>query len=116
MRVSKADGSQTTDLQRDAMLAAGVDPERIYEDHASGAKDDRPQLAACLKDCARETPWWYRTRCLSRASTTSAYPSDPLVSPRQTRRAAGHGGQSGCNRRPHGFAGVPRPHADIDSG
>lgn len=49
VRVSKADGSQTTDLQRDAMLAAGVDPERIYEDHASGAKDDRPQLAACLK-------------------------------------------------------------------
>ena len=49
VRVSKADGSQTTDLQRDAMLAAGVDPERIYEDYASGAKDDRPQLAACLK-------------------------------------------------------------------
>ena len=49
VRVSKADGSQTTDLQRDAMLAAGVDPERIYEDHASGTKDDRPQLAACLK-------------------------------------------------------------------
>lgn len=49
VRVSKADGSQTTDLQRDAMLAAGVDPERVYEDRASGAKDDRPQLAACLK-------------------------------------------------------------------
>ena len=26
MRVSKADGSQSTDLQRDALLAAGVDP------------------------------------------------------------------------------------------
>lgn len=49
VRVSKVDGSQTTDLQRDAMTAAGVDPERVYEDHASGAKDDRPQLAACLK-------------------------------------------------------------------
>ncbi|RZL22803.1 MAG: recombinase family protein, partial [Sphingomonas sp.] len=36
MRVSKADGSQTTDLQRDALLAAGVVPERFYEDHASG--------------------------------------------------------------------------------
>ena len=32
MRVSKADGSQTTDLQRDALLAAGVDPEVLYED------------------------------------------------------------------------------------
>ena len=49
MRVSKADGSQTTDLQRDALLAAGVEAEALYEDKASGAKDDRPQLAACLK-------------------------------------------------------------------
>jgi DNA invertase Pin-like site-specific DNA recombinase len=49
MRVSKADGSQSTDLQRDALLAAGVDPLKLYEDHSSGKKDDRPQLAACLK-------------------------------------------------------------------
>src|SRR5690625_4546547 len=48
-RVSKADGSQTTDRQRDALLAAGVDPEQLYEDQASGKQDDRPQLAACLK-------------------------------------------------------------------
>lgn len=49
MRVSKADGSQNTDLQRDALLAAGVEPESIYEDQASGKKDDRPGLVACLK-------------------------------------------------------------------
>ena len=49
MRVSKADGSQSTDLQRDALLAAGVEPDDFYEDHASGRKDDRPQLAACLR-------------------------------------------------------------------
>ena len=49
MRVSKADGSQSTDLQRDALLSAGVDADNLYEDHASGKKDDRPQLAACLK-------------------------------------------------------------------
>jgi len=49
MRVSKSDGSQVFDLQRDALLAAGVIPERIYEDLASGCKDDRPGLAACLK-------------------------------------------------------------------
>jgi DNA invertase Pin-like site-specific DNA recombinase len=49
MRVSKADGSQTTDLQRDALLAAGIDPEALYEDKASGKKEDRPELAACLK-------------------------------------------------------------------
>jgi DNA invertase Pin-like site-specific DNA recombinase len=49
MRVSKADGSQTTDLQRDALLAAGTDAESLYEDKASGKKEERPQLAACLK-------------------------------------------------------------------
>ena len=49
MRVSKADGSQATDLQRDALLAAGVDTGHIYEDHASGKKEDRPGLTACLK-------------------------------------------------------------------
>src|ERR1700675_1615455 len=49
VRVSKADGSQVTDLQRDALLAAEVDPRQIYEDAASGKRDDRPGLAACLK-------------------------------------------------------------------
>lgn len=49
MRVSKADGSQSTDLQRDALVAAGVLQEYLYEDFASGKKDDRPNLAACLK-------------------------------------------------------------------
>lgn len=49
MRVSKADGSQTTDLQRDALLAAGVDQAQLYEDQASGKREDRPGLTACLK-------------------------------------------------------------------
>jgi DNA invertase Pin-like site-specific DNA recombinase len=49
VRVSKSDGSQTLAPQRDALLAAGVDPGRIYEDLASGRRDDRPGLAACLK-------------------------------------------------------------------
>lgn len=49
VRVSKADGSQTTNLQRDALLAAGIDAGSLYEDMASGRKDDRPQLSACLK-------------------------------------------------------------------
>jgi DNA invertase Pin-like site-specific DNA recombinase len=49
MRVSKADGSQVTDLQRDALLSAGVDARHFYEDAASGKRDDRPGLAACLK-------------------------------------------------------------------
>ena len=48
-RVSKADGSQLLDLQRDALLDAGVDEERLYEDRASGRRDHRPGLDACLK-------------------------------------------------------------------
>jgi DNA invertase Pin-like site-specific DNA recombinase len=49
MRVSKADGSQATDLQRDALIAAGVDPVHLYEDQASGKREDRPGLTSCLK-------------------------------------------------------------------
>ncbi len=49
VRVSKADGSQVTDLQRDALRLAGVDPRHFYEDAASGRRDDRPGLAGCLK-------------------------------------------------------------------
>ena len=49
VRVSKNDGSQTLAPQRDAMMAAGVESDRIYEDLASGRKDDRPGLNACLK-------------------------------------------------------------------
>lgn len=49
VRVSKSDGSQTLDLQKDAMKLAGVEDEAIYEDLMSGRKDDRPGLCACLK-------------------------------------------------------------------
>lgn len=47
--VSKSDDSQTVAPQRNALLVAGVDPERIYEDLASGRNDARPGLIACLK-------------------------------------------------------------------
>ena len=49
MRVSKADGSQTTDLQRDALIAAGVAADHLYDDRASGKLDARPGLDAALK-------------------------------------------------------------------
>ena len=49
IRVSKADGSQVLDLQRDALIAAGVATEHLYEDFASGTKDERDGLNACLK-------------------------------------------------------------------
>ena len=53
MRVSKADGSQVTDLQRDALRAAGVASPRIYEDKTSGKRYDRPGLMASLKALPR---------------------------------------------------------------
>jgi len=48
-RVSKSDGSQVLDLQKDALIQAGVNERHIYADHASGKKDDRPGLEACVK-------------------------------------------------------------------
>ncbi len=49
MRVSSDSDRQSTDLQRDALLAAGVDARHLFEDHASGAKDDRAGLAHALE-------------------------------------------------------------------
>ena len=51
--MSKADGSQVHDLQRDALAQAGVDANNVYEDAASGKKEDRPGLTACLKALRR---------------------------------------------------------------
>ena len=42
--VSKADGSQSLDLQRVALQAAGVDAVNVHHDVASGVRDDRPGL------------------------------------------------------------------------
>ncbi len=48
MRVSSETDRQSTDLQRDALLAAGVDPRHLFEDKASGAKDKRDGLTHAL--------------------------------------------------------------------
>lgn len=48
MRVSSDNDRQTTALQRDALLTAGVDARQLFEDKASGARDDRPGLAEAL--------------------------------------------------------------------
>ncbi len=48
-RVSTTDDRQSTDLQRDALAVAGVDLWHIHEDRASGARDDRPGLKACIE-------------------------------------------------------------------
>jgi len=48
VRVSSDNYRQTTHLQRDALFAAGVDPRQLFEDKASGARDDRPGLQQAL--------------------------------------------------------------------
>jgi len=44
MRVSTDNDRQSTDLQRDALVAAGVDARHLFEDRASGAWPKRSIL------------------------------------------------------------------------
>ena len=48
MRVSTDGDRQVLDLQRDALLAAGVDERHLFEDRASGSRDDRAGLGKAL--------------------------------------------------------------------
>ena len=48
MRVSSDGDRQVLDLQRDALLAVGVDERHLFEDHARGSRSDRPGLAKAL--------------------------------------------------------------------
>jgi DNA invertase Pin-like site-specific DNA recombinase len=48
MRVSTEGDRQVLDLQRDALLTAGVDERHLFEDRASGSRDDRAGLAKAL--------------------------------------------------------------------
>ena len=48
MRISRDTDRRTTDLQRDALLAAGVDPRHLFADTASGGRDARPGFQQAL--------------------------------------------------------------------
>lgn len=48
MRVSTTGDRQSTDLQFDALVGAGIDPRHVFSDRASGARSDRPGLQSCL--------------------------------------------------------------------
>src|SRR5277367_4439390 len=48
MRVSTDGDRQVLDLQRDALLAAGLYERHLFEDRASGSRDDRTGLARAL--------------------------------------------------------------------
>jgi hypothetical protein len=80
VRVSKSDGTPTLEPQRDAMLAAGVDPARIYEDLASGRRDDRPGLAACLKAIQPGNTLVLKAGCASTLRITATASSGSKVS------------------------------------
>jgi DNA invertase Pin-like site-specific DNA recombinase len=48
MRVSTDGDRQVLDLQRDALIAAGVDDRHLFEDRVSGSRTDRAGLAKAL--------------------------------------------------------------------
>lgn len=48
-RISKADDTQSLDLQIDALIESGINQENIYTDKISAVKDNRPGLENCLK-------------------------------------------------------------------
>jgi DNA invertase Pin-like site-specific DNA recombinase len=48
MRISTDGDRQVLDLQRDALLAAGIDERHLFEDRVSGSRDDRPGLGKAL--------------------------------------------------------------------
>jgi len=49
MRVSSENDRQVLDLQYDALVQAGVDPRNIYQDKASGARDNRDGLQKAIE-------------------------------------------------------------------
>ena len=78
MRVSSDNDRQTTDLQRDALLAAGVDPRQLFEDKASGARDDHPGLQQALAYVQPAIAWssgnWTGSAARCRISCTLSPP------------------------------------------
>lgn len=48
VRVSSETDRQNSDLQRDALIAVGVDTRHLFEDRASGTRTDRPGLTQAL--------------------------------------------------------------------
>jgi DNA invertase Pin-like site-specific DNA recombinase len=53
MRVSTDSDRQVLDLQRDALIAAGVDERHLFEDRLSGSRGDRTGLAKAGFFCSK---------------------------------------------------------------
>ena len=67
--VSKADGSQSLDLQRDVLRTAGVDAGHVYHDFASGVRDDTRTQQLGIRAC---------DYCCAESPTNAASASDPV--------------------------------------
>ena len=101
MRVSTDGDRQTFDLQRDALLAAGVDERCLFEDRVSGSRGERTGLAKALAfiksgDClvvwkldrlGRSLPHLLGTVSDLRARGIVAFPEDLGVHPGQAQRS-----------------------------
>lgn len=49
VRIGRTDDSRAARLQREVLLAAGVEPKHIHDEARTRKREHRPQLAACLK-------------------------------------------------------------------
>ena len=79
-RVSKSDGSQDLETQIKLLKAAGVEDGQIYIEQASGAKDDRPVFAECLKACRKfDCLVYYRTDRITRSLSKLVITMDDLA-------------------------------------
>jgi hypothetical protein len=59
MRVSTDGDRQVLDLQRDALLAAGVDQRHLFEDRSSGAAATALVWPAPWRSFGLGTVWWF---------------------------------------------------------
>jgi len=58
LRVSKADGAQSTDLQRDALLAAGIAPDALMGTRPPVRRRTALTWPPASRRCGPATPWW----------------------------------------------------------
>jgi uncharacterized protein DUF4158/resolvase-like protein len=72
MRASTEGDRQLLDLQRDALLAAGVDGRHLFEDRVSGSRDDRPGLEGACLCPTRRLPRGLETRSARPITAASA--------------------------------------------
>ena len=107
MRVSSGDERQSVALQRDALLAAGVDQRHLHQDRASGARDDRPGLKACLAElCEGDVLVVWKLDRLGRSLSHLASRHESVGSVRLLRTYGDHAARIDVSRR-NGLRSTP---------